>query len=162
MLLLQNIIFFKHNKKISKKAMNNNFNEKLEILRKVINESKTYDDKLKKWADFTVNYCDNVARTTIDRSFYAFQSEPKESPEILLLGLNPKGKDNYESIFQNSINGWGLNSWGKMIPEVFVHQNPWYIGGTQASIEKEWNILKKMNKTIHVNQIGRASCRETV
>ena len=128
--------------------MTQTFNEKLDILKNEILELKTFEDKLTIWADFTVNYCDNVARTKIDRCFYAFQSEPKEKPEVLILGLNPRDdyKCDYKGQYENI--GWGLN--GKMVADVFIHQNPWYKGGKQADEQKEWNILKKMNKTIHV------------
>lgn len=124
------------------------FNEELEIRRRKILKSKSFEEKLTIWADFTVDYCDNVARTKIDRCFYAFQSEPKEKPEVLILGLNPRDdyKCDYKGQYENI--GWGLN--GKMVTDVFIHQNPWYKGGKQADKYKEWNILIKMNKTIHV------------
>lgn len=124
----------------------------LEILNKEIELCETYNEKFKKWAEFTVDYCNGVARDKIDRCFYAFQSEPKETPEVLILGLNPHGKDNYESMYIKDENGWGLKKEERMTTEVFMHQNPWYVGGRMADKKKEWNILNKMNKTIHVNK----------
>jgi hypothetical protein len=38
-----------------------------------------------------------------------------------------------------------------MTSDVLIHQNPWYIGGQQAKSEKEWNILRNLNKTINVH-----------
>lgn len=130
--------------------MNKNFQIQLNTLSKEIATYKTYDDKLHKWALFTVDYCHNVATNKIKRSFYAFQSEPKEEPEVLILGLNPQDqfKSDYKSQFENK--GWGLKKWGQMVPEIFIHQNPWYIGGINAEKEKAWNILKNLNKTIEV------------
>ncbi|MEA5257512.1 hypothetical protein VB264_06945 [Arcicella aquatica] len=135
--------------------MNKIFDERLSILYLEIRALKTYEERLNKWAEFTVDYCDNVAKTKIDRSFYAFQSEPKHEPDILILGLNPYGVYNYENQFSNE--GWGVKQYGKMIPDVFIHQNPWYIGGKEADkIEngkkkKEWNILRNLNKTINIH-----------
>jgi hypothetical protein len=132
-----------------KKKMKNKFHDELDALRFEIRILKTYEEKLKRWAQFTVDYCDNVAINKINRSFYAFQSEPKHEPDILILGLNPQDMSEYRNQYENI--GWGLKPYGKMIPEVFIHQNPWYIGGSQASKEKEWNILKNLNKTINVH-----------
>jgi hypothetical protein len=111
----------------------------------------SFEDKLKKWADFTVNYCDNVARTKINRTFYVFQSEPKQHPDILILGFNPYGTHPYNAMFEHEHDGWGLNGYGRMTSDVIIHQNPWYIGGTQSNTQQEWNILKNLNKTITVH-----------
>jgi hypothetical protein len=76
----------------------------------------------------------------IDRTFYAFQSEPKESPQVLVLGLNPHGTYNYAGQYEN--NDWKIPN--GMTPDVFVHQNP-CIGGKDS-----WNIIKKMKVTTSV------------
>ncbi len=128
--------------------MSDNFIDNLNNLRSEIALCETYGEKLKIWSQFTVDYCDNIARTKIDRSFYAFQSEPSEEPDVLILGLNPHDLSNYQSQFDNI--DWGLKEKQKMIPEVFIHQNPWYLGGKQSNPKQPWNILSKMNKTIHV------------
>ncbi len=130
--------------------MKHNFNEELEILKVEILKSKSFEEKLTKWADHTVKYCHNIAEKK-DRSFYAFQSEPKENPEVLILGLNPGGNFSYQSMYDHKTDGWGLNKSGKMITEVFIHQNPGYKGGRLEDPKKEWNILGNMNKTINVN-----------
>jgi hypothetical protein len=80
---------------VQKNSINNNFQEQLNKLTTEINTLETYEQKLKKWAEFTVDYCDKVARHKIDRSFYVFQSEPSLEPEVLILGLNPQ--DQYKS-----------------------------------------------------------------
>lgn len=135
--------------------MNYLFDEGFTALKLELKAIETYDERLQKWAEFTVDYCDTIARTKIDRSFYAFQSEPKFKPDVVIMGLNPYGKSSYESHYNNE--GWGLKSFGKMTPEVFIHQNPWYIGGEQSGKlidgkkPKEWNILKKLNITMNVH-----------
>jgi hypothetical protein len=132
--------------------MTNVFREQLNKLKTEIKTLENYDEKLKKWAEFTVDYCDNVARHKIDRSFYVFQSEPSFEPEVLILGLNPQ--DQFKSRYLNQYEnvGWGLSDYGKMTADVLIHQNPWYIGGKQAERKKkEWNILRNLKKTINVH-----------
>jgi len=108
-----------------------------------------FDEKLYKWAELTVKYCQGLnmdKEMKIDRAFYAFQSKPKEDPKVLILGLNPRGMDNYESQYNNE--RWGLKSNQGMTPEVFIQQNQWYYGGKEYGTEKkEWNILKNLKKT---------------
>jgi len=122
----------------------------------VLNEVSTevakcsgFDEKLYKWAELTVKYCHGLnmdKEMKIDRAFYAFQSKPKEEPKVLILGLNPRGMDNYESQYNNE--RWGLKLNQGMTPEVFVQQNQWYYGGKEYRTEKkEWNILKNLRKT---------------
>ena len=43
-------------------------------------EGKTFEQKLQMWAEEVVPYCNDTARTKINRAFYAFQSAPKENP----------------------------------------------------------------------------------
>jgi hypothetical protein len=128
--------------------MNSIFRQELEKLRFEIRAFKTFEEKLEKWAEFTVEYCNIVAKVK-ERAYYVFQSEPKPEPDVLILGLNPGGNYNFDSQLEKD--GWGLTQHGKMIPEVFIHQNPWYIGGKEAEKEKEWNILRNLNKTINVH-----------
>lgn len=130
--------------------MEKTFTERLEVLRADLRASNDFNTKMLLWGSFTVDYCHDVAMTKIDRSFYAFQSEPNEKPDVLVLGLNPKGDYPYASIFNNEKDGWGLNQLGRMTPEVFIHQNPWYIGGKFEDVK--WNILKNLKKTIEVNE----------
>ena len=128
--------------------MKADFQEKLNNLGLEIKSCKTFDDKLFKWAQFAVSYCNNVANQQVDRAYYAFQSKPKENPEVLILGLNPHGKDNYHSQVDNE--RWGLKESGEMIPKVFIQQNQWYIGGKYE--DTKWNILKNLEKTIDVQE----------
>lgn len=132
--------------------MDSNFQKKFEVLCSQIAVNRTYKEKLNTWADFTVDYCHNLAINKIDRSFYVFQSEPQENPQILILGLNPYGTYQYNSMFNSPIDGWGLNNFKKMIPKVFIHQNPWYNDGKNAEDGKEWNILKNLAKTINITE----------
>lgn len=112
-----------------------------------------YTEKLNKWAELTVKYCHGLNTDTelkIDRAFYAFQSKPIEEPEVLILGLNPRGQDNYESQYNNE--RWGLKPNQGMTPKVFVQQNQWYYGGKEYGKEKkEWNILNNLRKTTEVH-----------
>jgi len=142
------VLKINHNKN---PIMKNEFQEKFDSLRLYIKTCKTYNEKLNKWAQFTVEYCHDIAINKIDRSFFAFQSDPKvENPEIIILGLNPQNTYSYKSQYENE--GWGLTELQKMTPDVFLQQNPWYIGGHKAVIGKEWNILKNLNKTIVVQK----------
>lgn len=127
--------------------MESTFTKQVEKLRSEILTLTTFEEKLMKWAEFTVDYCDNIARTKkIDRAFYAFQSEPKFEPDVLLLGLNPHGDYPYTSQRGNA--KWGLED--GMTPEVFIQQNPWYTGGSQAT-NKDWPIIKSYKKIINVH-----------
>jgi hypothetical protein len=126
--------------------MKNDFQIKLDNLLIEIEACNTFDDKLFKWAEFAVSYCNKVAKTQVDRAFYAFQSKPIKSPEVLILGLNPYGNCNYQSQVGNE--KWELKESNEMIPAVFIQQNQWYTGGKYA--DKKWNILEKLNKTIEV------------
>lgn len=127
--------------------MNSIYRQKLETLRFEIRAFKTFEEKLKKWAEYSAEYCNKIAKVK-NRAFYVFQSEPISEPEILILGLNPGGKNSFDSQIESD--GWGLKEYKKMTPEVFIHQNPWYIGGKEAEKEKEWNILRNLNKTVNV------------
>lgn len=126
--------------------MKTDFLNELTDLQTKIESCKTFDEKLNEWAQFAVEYCNNVAKNQIDRTFYAFQSKPIENPEVLILGLNPHGKADYQS--QVKSDKWGLKEYGEMIPKVFIQQNPCYTGGKYA--EKDWKILKNLEKTIEV------------
>ncbi|SDM81081.1 hypothetical protein SAMN05421813_12424 [Daejeonella rubra] len=126
----------------------------IDLLNEVSTEVAKYSDyneKLNKWAELTVEYCHNLnMEKKIDRAFFAFQSMPQYNPEVLILGLNPRGKDSYKAQYSNE--KWGLKEAGRMTPEVFVQQNQWYYGGRYCQEEKkEWNILKNLKKTVAVH-----------
>ena len=91
----------------------------------------SFTQKLQIWAKEAIKYCHPIAET-LDRAFYAFQSEPVESPELLLLGLNPGGDFNYGNV---------------MFSEAFLQQNPWYFGGHNYDPKAQWNILNKLQVT---------------
>jgi hypothetical protein len=124
------------------------FKEDLETLRLEIRSYESFEEKLKKWAEFTVEYCNEIAENK-NRTYYVFQSEPRYEPDVLILGLNPGGNFTFESQIEKE--GWGLKQHGKMISEILIHQNPWYFGGKEEKKEKEWNILRNLNKTINVH-----------
>ena len=88
------------------------------------------------WAKEVLDYCCHIAEKH-NRAFYVFQSAPKETPKVLLLGLNP-GEDYYYET--------------KMTLKVFTEQNQWYFGGKNHNPKTKWNILKKLEKTIEVNE----------
>lgn len=118
----------------------------LEKLRAEILTLTTFEEKLMKWAEFTVDYCDKVARK-IDRAFYAFQSEPKFEPDVLFLGLNPHGAYPYTS--QRGNTKWGLKD--GMTPEVFIQQNAWYIGGRHEDKGRNWRFILNLKKIFNVH-----------
>lgn len=84
-----------------------------------------FDKRLSEWGNKAANYCHEKATNPeydLDLSFYAFQSTPKESPELLLLGINPGREYKYADQFNNPI--WGLTEEKRMSAKVFVQANP--------------------------------------
>jgi hypothetical protein len=104
-----------------------------------------FDQKLLAWSDDVVKYCHSIATNPqydMDLAFFAFQSAPKEKPDLLILGINPGGKDgvsNYEGQYSNSI--WGLTDKNEMTPEVFAKGNPCF-----HTLEK-WPIWQNLIKS---------------
>jgi hypothetical protein len=89
-----------------------------------------------KWADKACRFCyDKAISNEINLNFYAFQSEPliDKQPELLILGLNPHGSDDY----------WN----GKFIPPYeeaiacFSKGNPWFKEKDQWKL---WQGLKRV------------------
>jgi hypothetical protein len=119
----------------------------LNELVKKLSEIEEFNKKLYKWAEFTLEYCNEVAKIK-NRAFFAFQSTPKFKPEVLVLGLNPARNDTFADQISNE--NWKIKDFGKMSPEIFLQQNPWYNGGEKDE-KGDWNILKKLNKTIEVH-----------
>jgi hypothetical protein len=59
-----------------------------------------FDKKLIEWSTKVIDYAHGVATNPdldMNLSFYAFQSPPKESPELLILGINPGGEHSLET-----------------------------------------------------------------
>jgi len=111
-------------------------------------EKKNFEGKLKMWAKEVVEYYHSMAiEGKIDRTFYAFQSEPKEKPECLILGFNPYGECSYADQYKNE--KWEIPN--GMTPEVFIHQNPWYYGGKHYDEKEKWNILNKFDVMLATN-----------
>jgi hypothetical protein len=100
------------------------------------------------WADEVVPYCHSMAiDKKIDRAFYAFQSEPKEKPNVLILALNPYGTYSYADLYKNE--KWEIPN--GMTPDVFIHQNPFYKEGKYYNEKEKWNILEKFDVTLSAN-----------
>lgn len=91
----------------------------------------SFEEKMQIWAKEAIKYCHPMAEK-LDRAFYAFQSKTIENPELLLLGLNPGGRYNYEH---------------KMTPENLLQQNRYYFGGSDYDPGKPWKVLKKLKIT---------------
>lgn len=91
----------------------------------------SFEEKMQIWAKEAIRYCHPMAEK-LDRAFYAFQSKALENPELLLLGLNPGGRYNYEY---------------KMTPEYLLQQNSYYFGGRNYDPTKPWKVLKKLKIT---------------
>ena len=101
-----------------------------------------YNDKLREWSNKVVNYCHEMATNpeyNLDLSFYAFQSVPKERPELLVLGINPGEENSYGSQFNNPI--WGLTEGKKMTAEVFEKSNPVFHN------HDTWRLWKNLSKS---------------
>ena len=115
-------------------------------------EGKTFEEKLCLWAEEVVPYCDDIARTKINRAFYAFQSAPKEKPKVLLLGLNPGRDYPYEAQYKNEV--WNIPN--GMTVEAFIKANPY---------DKEmdaWTILKGFKKTTSVHPLLQSEFEDMV
>jgi hypothetical protein len=101
-----------------------------------------YNDKLREWSNKVVNYCHTMATNpeyNLDLSFFAFQSLPKESPELLILGINPGREFTYADQFNNPI--WGLTVEKKMTAEVFEKANPMFHN------HDSWTLWKNLSKS---------------
>ena len=107
-------------------------------------KGKSFDEKLKMWAEEVVPYCHSMAEKH-NRAFFAFQSAPKKT-NVLLLGLNPARRDPYESQKRT----WEIPN--GMTPEVFTKQNPFYKGGKYYNEKEKWNILEKFNVTLSASE----------
>ena len=100
------------------------------------------------WAEEVVEYCHSMAISKkIDRTFYAFQSEPKEKPNVLILAFNPYGTYSYTDQFGNK--KWEIPN--GMTSDVFIHQNQFYKGGKHYNEKEKWNILEKFNVILSAN-----------
>ncbi|WP_299581680.1 hypothetical protein [uncultured Sunxiuqinia sp.] len=94
------------------------------------------------WSRNVVAYCHEVAMTPeydMDLSFYAFQSLPKEQPELLILGINPAEQFSYADQYENPV--WHLTEAKQMTPEVLLAGNPFY------HEHKNWTIWKNLQKS---------------
>lgn len=101
-----------------------------------------FEKKLSEWSNKVVNYCHEIATNpefNLNLSFYAFQSEPKESPELLILGINPGREFSYADQFNNPI--WGLINDKQMTAEVFRKANPLFHD------HKSWTLWKNLSKS---------------
>lgn len=53
-------------------------------------KEKAFEEELQKWCEKACRYCYSLVQSgKVNLSFFAFQSEPRFKPEILILGLNP-------------------------------------------------------------------------
>jgi hypothetical protein len=107
-------------------------------------EGKTFEEKLRLWAKEVVAYCHPMAEKH-DRVFYAFQSEPKEAPDVVILGLNPYGAGTYAGQKKDLEGKWKIPQ--GMTPDVFIQKNPWYEGE-----QTNWPILNTLKDTFSVNE----------
>jgi len=108
-----------------------------------------FDIRLREWSNKVVNYCHEAATNpanNLNLSFYAFQSVPKESPELLVLGINPGEENTYESQFNNPI--WGLTEEKKMTAEVFEKANPCFHN------HDTWRLWKNLSKSFDGNRMN--------
>jgi hypothetical protein len=108
-----------------------------------------YERRLMEWSNKVVNYCHDKATNpdyNLDLSFHAFQSVPKESPELLLLGINPGREYAYADQFNNPI--WGLIEEKRMTAEVFVKANP-----TIADL-KTWRLWNNLSKAFYSERMN--------
>jgi hypothetical protein len=60
----------------------------------------SFDGKLSQWAEKAAGQCREIAVSSdpairVNKCFYAFQSPPRESPDLLVVGLNPAEEYGY-------------------------------------------------------------------
>jgi len=103
-----------------------------------------FKKNLNEWSIKVVDYCHSVATDSeykMDLTFYAFQSIPKENPDLLLLGINPAGEFSYADLFSNPI--WGLVDEKRMTAEVFSKANPVF------HEHKKWVLWRNLAKSFN-------------
>jgi hypothetical protein len=108
-----------------------------------------FDKKLSEWSNKVVNYCHDKATNpeyNLDLSFYAFQSAPKERPELLLLGINPGREYSYADQFNNPI--WGLTGDKQMTAERFIQANPMFHN------HNTWALWKNLSKSFNSERMN--------
>ncbi|MDR3705821.1 MAG: hypothetical protein P4L28_07960 [Paludibacteraceae bacterium] len=113
-----------------------------------------FNVKLIKWAEEAANYCHSVATDPdsskrIDKTFYVFQSEPVESPEVLILGINPHGNYSYADQYNNPL--WRAEK-QKITAEVFRHANPTWENRDSWN-SPIWPNIKKVFNTQRLQEI---------
>jgi hypothetical protein len=72
-------------------------------------------------------------------TFYAFQSAPKENPDLLILGINPAGEYTYSDLYNNP--AWGLTIEKQMTADVLLKENPFFHN------HETWTIWKNLCKS---------------
>jgi hypothetical protein len=102
-------------------------------------------EEFNKWADKACRYCyDKAISNEINLNFYAFQSKPliDKQPELLILGLNPHGDDNYW-------NGQYLPPYEEAIDR-FSKENPYF-----KPEKDKWLIWQGLKRVFHAENIKR-------
>jgi len=97
---------------------------------------------LQDWAKKVINLVTPYAQQNkYNKTFYPLQSPIAENPDVLILGLNPKGNFNYSDQAYNPI--WEFEN-GIMTVERLLNGNPTYV-----EEHENWKIIKGLRK-IHV------------
>jgi hypothetical protein len=109
-----------------------------------------FNTNIKEWGEKVVSYCQEVATNSnydMDLSFYAFQSPPKEKPDLLILGINPAGEYTYSDLYNYP--AWGLTVEKQMTAEVFVKSNPFFHN------HETWALWKNLSKSFNEDRMKR-------
>ncbi len=88
---------------------------------------ENFDKKLKEWGRKVVDFCNEIATNEeyeLNLHFYAFQSAPKQNPDLLILGINPGEEHEYK---------------GKISVEKFIEANPFFCN------HKDWAMWKRLS-----------------
>lgn len=98
-----------------------------------------FNEKLNEWAEKAARQCYEIATSTdparrVDKTFYAFQSPPRENPDLLVLGINPSEDAGCD--FSYSACGKGLQT----DIEGMKNGNPFW------NSEATWAIWKNLKK----------------
>lgn len=112
---------------------------------------KDFNKKLNEWSNKVVKYCHEIATNPdyeMNLSFFAFQSIPKEKPDLLILGINPANSFTYPDQYNNPI--WGLIADKQMTPDVFIQANPVFQNHNTWVL---WKNLSKSFSDVQMNKI---------
>ena len=104
-----------------------------------------FEEKLYNWSNKAATYCRKVIEdpnNEIDLFFYAFQSPPRNNPDLLIIGLNPHENGSYK----DGCSAWEIQD---MTAETMMQENQFWFkkeGIKDHPGHETWPIWKKLGK----------------